>query len=216
MTKNVCADLLLSSNTRRQRGNALFRQGQYEMALEVYQDIVNDMDAFFRDNAVAENGIMDSQDHVELMIAKVPVELNISACYSKLERHEDTIRISTQVLSYNTMFIRRLQHAKMYYRRAQAFAAQKKYMDAFADFDKAMLVAAEDQTIRDASKKVTREWAERVKESGCVGDAERAEYEYYCAKGLRPGEDRYRKDAPYTTVLPGMGEALRKSGAFNY
>lgn len=214
MKKKACADLLLSANTRRQRGNSLFGQGEYELALETYQGIIDDMEAFFRDNAVTDDDTMDHQEYMELMIAKVPVEVNMCACYSKLERHEDTIRMSTRVLSYNTIFIKRLQHAKMYYRRAQAFGAQKKYMDAFADFDKAMLIAADDQTIRDASKKVTREWADTVKESGCADDAEREEYEYYCAHGVRPGEDRYRKDAPYTTVLPGMGEALRKAGAF--
>ena len=194
------ASALLEANRKRQHGNAAFGAGNYQAALDDYQSVSETLTNLMDQHQIQEG----SQEYMEFMIGKVPAEINMVACYSQMGMHDETIALATKIMKYDTMYMKRMQHAKLCYRRAMAFGAKKRYMESFKDFDMAMIVAADEVMIRNASKKITEEWAESLKTRDYENEDEKKEYDYYCEHGMRPGEDRYGKNAPYVTSLSEM------------
>lgn len=197
-------ELLVQADARREKGNMLFAERQYEHALEEYKYSASMLDEYLE----RPDSSKKEQDFFWLMMSKVPAELNCCACFSKLGKHEETIEMSSKIISYQTIYIKRLHRAKAFFRRGMALAQTGHYLEAFKDLKWAEFTSPEDKGITRETSKVARNWENKMMTKGCSTDEEFEAFERY----LHFGELPVPVDLPVggvNVVVPGLSAAMR-------
>lgn len=196
--------LLVKADAQREEGNALFTGRKYEAALEEYKSSVAMLDDYLERPNSSEN----EQDFFWLMMSKVPAELNCCACFSKLGKHDETIEMSSKIISYQTIYIKRLHRAKAFFRRGMAFAQKGDFLQAFKDLKWAEFTAPEDEGIARETNKVANNWGRKMMTEGHSTDAELEAFERYLQFGELPVPDNLPVGG-VNVVVPGLSAAMR-------
>eukprot|EP00698_Gefionella_okellyi_P019666 TRINITY_DN6062_c0_g1_i3.p1 TRINITY_DN6062_c0_g1~~TRINITY_DN6062_c0_g1_i3.p1 ORF type:complete len:436 (-),score=131.17 TRINITY_DN6062_c0_g1_i3:1063-2370(-) len=112
----------VAANARmKEKGNSLFKQGQFEEAAEAYIKALN---GFL--------GVeLDRKETTEAEQVKLSCYLNLAACHAKLNRHQEVVHCATKALDIDSA------NAKALFRRANGYIDLRKFAEAAADLNRA-------------------------------------------------------------------------------
>ena len=139
----------------RQRGNALYREGELFEAAKLYEQAVHKFADWYVEKFATD------EERKMVHAVKLPSHSNLAACSWKLGNHQHCVVHCTQVLNVEP------DNAKALYRRGVCYTALSEFDDAKADLRRAAEVSPSDQAVRRALAELSArrdEFAGRQKE----------------------------------------------------
>jgi tetratricopeptide (TPR) repeat protein len=117
----------VASEQLKKDGNKLVGEQKYEEAIEKYERVRENMNAY------------NDKEAVEL---KKSVLLNAALCMNKVSRHDEAIERCKEVIEMDTRSL------KAYYRRGQAYFALEMLEEAWKDLKRAVKLSPEDEIVK--------------------------------------------------------------------
>ena len=196
MSSNDIMSQLAECETRREKANALFRTDKFAEAFSEYKDIAAMVDSIISGNSLDS----DSELMQQCMIAKIPCELNGVLCLLNLKKYLEASALADILLGYSTIHFKRVQHAKLLYRKGVAEEKLGHREAALRFYETALKSDPQDSSIRRAynSLKVSPEDVEQLEE--------------FLSTGKMPSFAQAQSTSEMNQRFPDLQQALEKSG----
>lgn len=196
MSANDIQSRLNECGTRREKANELFRTSKFSEALSEYKDIAAVVDSIITSNSLDSSSELMQQ----CMIAKIPCELNGILCLLNLEKYQEASALADTVLGYDTIHFKRVQHAKLLYRKGVAEEKLGHREAALRFYETAAKIDPQDSTIKSAYNRLK------------VSPEDVQELEEFLSTGKMPSFAKTPSNSEMNQRFPNLQEALEKSG----